>query len=421
MNRTHRRVAAALAASLTIALAGCSTKAEDSSGGASASDGIKTGPGVTDSMIKLGVISDLSGPQAPLGKAGLQAEQLYLKQLNAAGGVCGRSVELVVKDHGLDVQKAVASYAEIEPDIAAITQLAGSAQTAALVDGIERDKVLTLPLGTSGTLLGKPQLRLVGTTYDIGMVNGVDFLVKAAKLKAGDKLGQVYMEGEYGGNAAEGARFAAKKAGLELVEQTVKPTDTDLTSQVTALRAAGVKAIVISGTPGQTASLVGVAAATGLKVPVLASAPGYVAQLLDTPAKPALEKMLYVTSAFPALSSKDSNVAKLVADYTKEYPKDQVNQAVQAGAANAAVMVGVLKAACQAKDLTREGITTALGTLTQYSEGFSQPQDFSDTGKASSRENYILQPVAGVPGGLKTVQEAFEVPAVAEYLAAAGH
>ncbi|MEV0575012.1 ABC transporter substrate-binding protein [Streptomyces sp. NPDC050392] len=420
MNRRKSLAAAAAATSLAVVLAGCSTKGGEPAGSTDKA-GIKTGPGITKDKISVGVLTDLSGPVAPLGKSALQAEQLYLKQVNAAGGVCGRTVELVVRDHGYDVQKAVSAYAEIEPQIAALGQLSGSGQTAALLDGIEKDKLQSIQIGASGTVLGKPHLRLMASTYDIDMVNGVGFLVKAAKLKKGDKVGHVYIEGEYGGNAAEGARFAAKKAGLTLVAQTVKPTDKDLTAQVTALRAAGVKAIVFSGVPAQTASLVGVAAATGLKVPVLASAPAYVPQLLATPAKQALEKMLYVASPWPALSVDEPSVKKLVDDYTKAYPKDPVNQAAQAGNGAGALLVGTLKAACEAKDLSRDGISKALRGLTAYSDGFHEPQDFSDPAKASSTKTYIVQPAAGLPGGLKQIQGAAEDPALAEYLAAHGN
>lgn len=416
MNRRHLIRAAVVATSAALVLTGCSTKAGDSAGSSDKS-GIKTGPGITDSAIKVGALTDISGPFAPLGKSALQAQQLYVKQVNAAGGVCGRQIELLVRDHGFDVQKAVAAYAEMEPQIAAFGELVGSAQTAALLDSIKKDKLQAIAIGASSTVLGHPQLRLMASTYDIDMANGVGFLVTAAKLRKGDKVGHVYIDGEYGGSAAEGVRFAALKAGITLVSQTVKPTDKDLTAQVTALRAAGVKAIVFSGVPAQTASLVGVAAATGLKVPVLASGPAYMPQLLATPAKPALEKMLYVASPWPAPGGSDPLTKKLVDDYTKAYPKDPINQGAQAGNAAGSVLVGTLKAACEAKDLSREGIGKALRSLTAYSEGFHEPQNFSDPAKASSTKTYIVQPAAGVPGGLKQVQGPIEHPALAEYLA----
>ncbi|RFC70672.1 ABC transporter substrate-binding protein [Streptomyces sp. AcE210] len=416
MNRPYRRAALGLIAAVLVSLTGCSTKGADASSAKDSAHGVKTGPGVTDSTITLGVLTDLSGPVAPLGKSSLQAQQLYLDQVNKAGGVCGRKIKLLVRDHGYDVQKAVASYAEIQPRIAAMGQLLGSGQSAALLDSVERDKLLSFVGGNSASLLGHPHVQLIGTTYGIEMVNGMGFLVKAAKLAKGDKVGMVYQDGDYGGNAAAGARFAAKKAGIRLVEQTIKPTDTDMTAQVTALKAAHVKAIAFSGTPAQTASLVGVAAASGLTVPVLGSSPSFVPQLLSTPAKPALEKMLFIASSQPSLDSDIPGVRKLVADYRAKYPKEKLNQAVEIGEVNARLATETLKAACRAKDLSRTGISSALRTLKQFDNGLGSTQDYSDSQKAPSEKTYVLQPSSTVTGGLKTVQDAATSPDLAEFL-----
>lgn len=417
MNRKHLGITAAVTASLVLTLTGCSSKAESPSTDAS-SGGIKTGPGVTDTAIRVGIITDLTGAAAPLGKPSMQAARMYVDEVNSEGGVCGRKIELLVRDHGFDVQKAVAAYAEVQPEVAALGSLLGSAQTAALLDSIESDGVVTMVGGNSASSLGHDHVQVMNTTYDLDMINGFDWLVKAKGLKAGDKVGLVHQPGEYGENAAEGVRFAAKKAGVELVVQTVKPTDTDMTAQVTALGAQKVKAIAFAGTPGQTASLVGVAAAGGLQVPVLAHAAAYVPQLLDTPAKPALLKMLYVTGGVPALSSELPGVKKLVADYRAKYPKEQLNVGIQVGGTNGAVLVEALRAACASKDLSREGITAGLRTLKNFDKGMGSVLDFSDPAKSPNRKSYVLQPADSVPGGLQNVQDATEVPAIAEYLAA---
>ncbi|MCZ9337055.1 ABC transporter substrate-binding protein, partial [Streptomyces sp. TRM76130] len=73
----------------------------------------------------------------------VQAQQMWADEVNAAGGICEREVEIVVKDHGYDVQKAVAAYAEISSDVVALPQVIGSPVVSALLDDIERDNVLT--------------------------------------------------------------------------------------------------------------------------------------------------------------------------------------------------------------------------------------------------------------------------------------
>ena len=91
MTRSLRIGAAGLAAAVLLAAAsGCGSKGEDTSGGSSSSSGagsIKTGPGVTDKTITLGVLTDLSGVFSPLAQPLTQANQMYWKEQNAKGGV----------------------------------------------------------------------------------------------------------------------------------------------------------------------------------------------------------------------------------------------------------------------------------------------------------------------------------------------
>ncbi len=55
-------------------------------------------PGITDSEVVLGVWTSLTGPTAEVGSSTRDALQIWSTQLNAAGGVHGRKVRLVVYD-----------------------------------------------------------------------------------------------------------------------------------------------------------------------------------------------------------------------------------------------------------------------------------------------------------------------------------
>ncbi|MGW6921176.1 ABC transporter substrate-binding protein [Streptomyces sp. NPDC054950] len=421
MNRTHHRhrvpgtfLAAALAA-LLVAATGCSSKADGDSGSDSA-DGVKSGPGVTAKTIKLGALTDLTGPYATLGKSIVQAQQLWADETNAAGGICDRKVEIVVKDHGYDVQKAVTAYADLSPDVVALPQVIGSPVVAALLDDIERDHLLTFPQAWAASLLGKDSVQVMGTTYDVDMITAVDFLTRTKGLAKGDSIGHVYFEGDYGANALEGSTWAAEKAGLKIVPQKIKATDTDLTAQVSALSKAGVKAVLISAGPAQTASLVGVAASRGLKVPVVSSAPGYAPQLLKTPAAPALLGLLNVVSAAPAVSSDLPGVQKMVTAYGKKYPASPVDSGVLSGY-NAAQLLGAdLKKACAAGSLAREDVVKAHRGQKSVDTGLGSPQDFSDVSRPAALSTYVLKPDAKAVGGLVGVEDAHEAPGVTEYL-----
>src|SRR5436190_9138942 len=109
MRRTLRMTAVGLAAAaLCIAVGACGKSSSSSS--SSSSGGVKGGPGITAKTISLGVLTDLSGIFAPFGQPGTQAHQLYWKEQNARGGVCNRTVKLIIKDHGYDPQQAVTQY-----------------------------------------------------------------------------------------------------------------------------------------------------------------------------------------------------------------------------------------------------------------------------------------------------------------------
>ncbi|GAA3388721.1 ABC transporter substrate-binding protein [Streptomyces roseoviridis] len=417
----HRRQAvrgltAALAALVALTAAGCSSKAKGGDGEGTGAGGVKAGKGVTDKAITLGALTDMTGVYATLGKSVTQAQQLYVKQVNAAGGICGRQLELTVRDHGYDPQKALAAYTELEPKVVGYPQFIGSPFVAAVkgrVDGL--DKGLVLPQAWSASLLGSPYIRVLGSTYDVETINAVDFLVKEKGLKAGDRIGHVYFEGDYGENALAGAEHAAGKAGLEVVEQKIKPTDNDMSAQVAALKQAGVKAVVLSAGPRQAASLVGVAAATGLKVPVVGNNSAFSPQLLGTQAGPALQKMYWVASPSLPIGADTPVAKKLVADYKAAYPGDSLDNGIVAGWTAASVFGEALKKACAEKDLTREGIDKALLTMTSYDAGFGMTHDFGDPKAPSSRESVILQPDASVPGGMRTVRQPFTAEAAASY------
>ncbi|MEU6273335.1 ABC transporter substrate-binding protein [Streptomyces populi] len=416
MRTTHTARLAAGALAALLVLAGCSSKAKDGGGDKGTAGGVRTGEGISGKTIGLGALTDMSGVYATLGKSVTQAQQLYVKQTNAAGGVCGYKLALTVRDHGYDPQKAVSGYTELAPKVLGFTQFIGSPFVAAVKQRIDgRDKGLVLPQAWSATLLGSPYVRPIGSTYDIETINAIDFLMKEKGLRKGDSIGHVYFEGDYGENALTGSRYMAKQAGLKVVEQKIKPTDNDMTGQVVALKKAGVKAVVISAGPRQAASLVGVAAAVKFDVPVIGNNSAFAPQLLATAAAPALQANYYVASPLLPIGADTPKARKLVADYRAAYPKDSLDNGVVAGWVAASAFGEALKKACAAKDLTREGVDKALLTIDAFDTGFGVSQDFTDPKAASSRESVILRPDKNAVGGMKTVREAEASSVAQEY------
>src|SRR3954464_3088498 len=63
--------------------------------------------GVTANEIVIGTAQDLSGPIVNFSKAAVNGMRMRVDDVNAAGGVNGRKLRLVVEDHGYDPKKAV--------------------------------------------------------------------------------------------------------------------------------------------------------------------------------------------------------------------------------------------------------------------------------------------------------------------------
>ncbi|MGW7514004.1 ABC transporter substrate-binding protein [Streptomyces sp. NPDC054796] len=406
--RTRAVTRTALAAALALlAASACSGKSTAGGGDGQDAQGVKTGAGVTEETITLGALTDMTGVYASLGKSVTQAQQLYIKQTNKDGGICGRKLDLTVRDHGYDAGKAIPAYTELEPEVLGFVQFLGSPFVSAAKSRIEKeDKVLVIPMAWSASLLGDEHIRVIGATYDVETANAVDFLVKEKGLKKGDKVGHVYFEGDYGENALEGAEEAAKKHGLTLVKQKIKPTDEDMSAQVSAFDKAGVKAALVSAGPRQAASLVGLAAASGLKIPIAGNNSAFAPQLLKTQAGKALQGDYYVAASTLPIGSEEPGPSKLARAYAAEYPKAVLDNGVIAGYNATAVYVQALKKACEAKDLTREGVTKALLSLRAYGNGFGITHDFSNPDEPSTRESYILKPDEKAKGGLVVVRDA---------------
>ncbi|MDT7783952.1 MAG: hypothetical protein QOF58_2371, partial [Pseudonocardiales bacterium] len=282
-----------LVASLLL-LTACSTKAGTATD--TSSGGVKSGVGVTDTEITLGVMTDRTGPFKSISAAITHGNELWGKDFNAAGGVCGRQVKLEIVDHGYKADTAKTLYPQIEPKVLGFVQLVGSPIMAALGKNVEADKLTTTPASWSSELLSNPYVMIVGTTYDVEMIDGLSYLQKQGMIADGDAVGHIYVDGEYGANGLRGSKYYAQQHGLKLSEVKITSTDTDLTNVVTGLKGQGVKAILLTTTPTQTGSVAAANKALGLNVPILGNNPSFDPVLHQSPAAGALDKMFIVAS-----------------------------------------------------------------------------------------------------------------------------
>src|SRR4051795_4463052 len=354
----YSRPAALVAAVVVMAAAGCSTQADSGSSGSGGGDSgdIATDVGVEGNTITLGVLTDLTGVFAALGKDITNANTMFWSN----NKVCDKyDVELDVQDTGYVPQTGVQLYSGMKDSILAMQQTIGSPINTALAPEYEADKMVNFPSAWAQTLTEIPGTGVVGATYAVEIANGYDYMFKQGLLKEGDTVGHIYFEGEYGANGLAGTQAVAKEKNLKVVEAQIKSTDQDMSSQITQFKAAGVKMVALTVAPAQLASVATVAESQGLDVPILGSNPVFAPGLLQGPAANWLKSHLYVASP---VSSFDAN-PDLLKKYEAAYPDATPSLGVIVGTGMSEIMKEVLDSACDNGDLTREGLVSAFNDL----------------------------------------------------------
>ena len=409
------RSAVAVAAVVVAAASGCSTKAPESSssGGGDAAADVQTDIGVEGETIKLGVLTDLTGVFAALGKDITNANELFWKE----NKVCDTyTVELDVQDTGYVPQQGVQLYSGMKDSVLAMQQTIGSPINTALAPEYEADQIVNFPSAWSKTLTEIPGTGVVGATYDVEIANGYSYMFEEGLLKEGDKVGHIYFEGEYGANGLAGSQAVAEDMGLELIEAQIKATDQDMSSQITQFKAEGVNMIALTVAPGQLASVASVAEAQGLDVPILGSNPVFAPGLLAGPAANWLKSHLYVASPVSAFAANED----LLEAYEAAYPEAVPSLGVVVGTGMSTLMHEVLDAACENGDLTRQGVLDAFSGLEEVDTGgLVVPIRGFELGKSPSLQSYIERP-ADAPGGATIAAEPFEGEFAADLAEAQG-
>lgn len=407
----NRFATAALATTFAgaLVLSGCSVKDPESgglAGGSGGDRGIRTDVGVTDDTITLGALTDESGAFKILGLGITQGNQMWAADINAQGGICGRKIKIIPADTGYSAEKAVPLYNQLKTKALGLVQLIGSPALAALKKPMVNDKIAAIPSSWASTNLDVPNVVMVGPTYDVEMMNGMGYLQSTGEIKDGDTVGHIYVDSEYGKNGLLGSKKYASNHKMKVVQAAIGATSTDLTSAVTKLKGAGVKAIMLTTTPAQTASAVGVAAVQGMTVPFFGSGPTFAPQLLQTPAASALLSGRFVTGALNVpWNSNVSTAATIRQQWTKANPKTEATFGPLQGYAFGMVWGQILLQACSDGDLTRAGVLKAVQKVSVDTRNLTPPLDFTHPGQPSTRASLILQP-AKVVGGLKLVQDA---------------
>jgi branched-chain amino acid transport system substrate-binding protein len=198
--------------------------------------------------IKVGTFLAVTGPASFLGDPELKTLQMYIDEVNANGGVIGRQVELVHYDSGANPQKAV-DFAKrlIQRDkVDVIVGGSATGETMAVIPEVEK--------------AGMPFISLAGAVSIIEPVKSWVFKtphtdrMAAAKIyedmnKRGiKKIALISGDGGFDKSGRAQSIDLAPEYGIEIVaDETYGGKDTDMTAQLTKIRASDAEAILNFG------------------------------------------------------------------------------------------------------------------------------------------------------------------------------
>ena len=252
--------------------------------GTSATDAAELEP------IRIGWMQALTGPSSAAGIGFHNGSVLAAEALNAAGGVDGRKIELIVRDTQGDPTKAVNAAQEMisRLHVHAIAGPGNSGETLAVTPIIARAKLPHLHAGSIDTLIDPVRYP---NAFRFGVSNSQWTTATSAYVLDRLKLKQVAVLGDstgYGTSAAgASADDLAQRGATVGYKALIDPNQVDVTADLLRSRDANAQALLVwSASTGFLARLLNARATIGWDVPVIGHptlGSGEVGRLLDAP------------------------------------------------------------------------------------------------------------------------------------------
>lgn len=241
------------------------------------------GAALAQQPYKIGAVLCSSGPFASVGIEEWRGAQLAEDDINAAGGIDGRKVQVIHEDDQGRVDLSVIRANKLldQDKVSAMIACFGAGATA-YAGQLQKNKVplFAMIASASITQLNNPYIfrALLG---DPTVVLGLSELLK----KHGKKRVAIIYQGDtYGKGAQQLIAANAKKNGYEIVadEAFAVQANLDLTPQVTRVRAANPDAVVIWAGVPQTIVALKNLQQLGIKTQVYGGGPMSTAQVRNT-------------------------------------------------------------------------------------------------------------------------------------------
>ncbi len=367
--------------------AGCEQKPEPAAGGVETATPVGPAPaasdpqrtGVTADTILIGQWGPQTGPAALWGSVA-RGTDAYFQMINAAGGIHGRKLKLLIRDDSYVPSKTKAAAMELadKEGVFAFVGGVGTATGMAVKDYLAEKKIPWIgPASGSSKWAtdGNRYLFSLYPTYSTEAKALVRYLVDTAGKK---KIAFLYQNDDFGKEGLEAARAELTAKGLSLVaEVSTEIADQDLGSHILKLKQAEPDAVILFVLPKQGAIALGTAAKLGFR-PQWASA----SVLSDAPLMHQITQGLWDGVIFNCILALPDSDNPRMPEYKKAYetyalaanPKEQFGVFFLAGFLFAEPLVEALRQV--GPDLTREKLVDALEKLDKWNGGIGHDITF---------------------------------------------
>lgn len=210
------------------------------------------GTAQAQNTIKIGALFETSGFLAFLGNQGLEGANLAVEEINAAGGINGKKVELINFNTESDETKAVIGVKKLldRDKVVALIGAMNSGSTFSIIDIIQRAEIPIMTNGSSRALstpVSEKKWIFQAPLTDVLVIN---VLIDHFKKQGISKIALNNADSGFATSGMKQWQKIAPERGIEIViQQTYGNGDADMTPQLTNIRAKSeVQAVVQWGT-----------------------------------------------------------------------------------------------------------------------------------------------------------------------------
>jgi len=206
------------------------------------------GPGASDTEIKLGQSTPLSGPASAFGAGAGRAVVGYFEWLNGQGGINGRKISFTQLDNAYSAPKAVEQSRKLVEDVGVLAEVGtiGTVPNIAIQKYLNSKQVPQLLITAGGRRFNDPtNFPWTIPLYPDFETEGRVIAKYILKTRPDARIGVLYQNDDYGKDYVKGLRAGlGDKAKQILIEASYELSDPTIDSQIVQLKAAGIDTMI---------------------------------------------------------------------------------------------------------------------------------------------------------------------------------